>query len=638
VTRIGKIAASLVAGITLCSVQALAEVKVRSFADRKDMGQGDTIDVAVQITSTEAVEVGEPQVPDFPDFDLVNSWTTSSTSSKLVAGANGMEFQTLKQVEFHYMLAPQKQGLLMIPAFEINVDGKSYKTTPFSIRVSGQGSGANQVPGRRGGGGLGSEDEIDEAEAIFNQLLQRQGAARGPEMKIPPKNPNEAFFIHLDLDKTEVFEGEQITANWYLYSRGNLLALDRLKFPDLKGFWKEIIEEVPALNFTQEVINGVSYRRALLASHALFPIKPGLAVIDEYKVKATVQLPSSNLGSFGFGQPYSYSRSSDRVKITVKPLPAEGKPQDFSGAVGQFDVQALVEHNDVPLNQPFALKLRFEGEGNAKLIELPPLSLPAGMESYDTKSDAKFFKNGRSFKEFEILLIPREPGTVTIPAISVSLFDPKTAKYYTKKTEPIVLRVTGEKSLADNPEKADGAGPQNKAKVAKTGPVFPSILTEMQGPPPPPHLPWVALGVASLMSTVALGWKARRELGVRKRKATLRELLQTRMKKVWKAQKTGQWREASAQMTNVIYSVLGGIAGEGGASKELRILLEKSPPSLRRDLGESFEKTLELFLFLSFAPEDSIGDRKEPANLAQEIAAAEKTLSQAINHVDETEA
>ncbi|MBX2995791.1 MAG: protein BatD [Bdellovibrionaceae bacterium] len=631
-TKIGKAALAAAVSLSFVSLSAWADVKVRSFADRKDMGQGDTIDVTVQVASNEAVEVGEPQVPEFPDFDLVNSWTTSSTSSKLVQGARGMEFQTLKQVEFHYMLAPQKQGLLTVPAFEINVDGKAYKTVPFSIRVSGQGSGATQMPqGRR----LGDEDEMDEAEAIFNQLLQRQGGVgRVPEVKAAPKNPNEAFFIHLDLDKTEAYEGEQITANWYLYSRGNLLALDRLKFPDLKGFWKEIIEEVPALNFTQEVINGVAYRRALLASHALFPIKPGNAVIDEYKVKATVQLPTSALGSFGFGQPYTYSRSSDRVKINVKPLPTEGKPQDFSGAVGQFDVQALVEHSEVPLNQPFALKLRFEGEGNAKLIELPPMSLPAGLESYDTKSDAKFFKNGRSFKEFEVSLIPREPGTVTIPAISVSLFDPKTGKYYTKKTDAVTVKVVGEKSAADA-SMAAGTPAKGETKKVESGPVFPSIITETEGHAPNAQLPWMLIAAASLISTAGLGWKARRELGTRKRKATLRELLNSRMKKAWKAQKAGEWREASVQTTNVIYTVLGGISGEGGASKELRILLEKSPPSLRRELGANFEKTLDLFQFLSFAPEDAVGDRKESSTLAKEMSAAEKLLNQAIDHVDE---
>jgi hypothetical protein len=605
------------------TLAAEAAVKVQAYADRKEMGLGDTIDVAVQVSSSESVEVSEPRMPDLPHFEIMNSWTSSSTASKLVQGPRGMEFETQKTVEYHYMLAPKREGVLPVPSFEVTVDGKVYRTSPFTIRVSGAGSGSTARPG------LPDEDEIDEAEKMFNQLLQRRGGGI-PKAQVAPRNPNEAFFIHLDLDKKEVFEGEQITANWYIYSRGNLLALDRLKFPDLKGFWKEIIEEVPALNFTQEVINGVSYRKALLASHALFPIKPGTAVIDEYKVKATVQLPAGPFGAFSYGQPYTYTRSSDRVKITVKPLPSEGKPQDFSGAVGQFDVQATVENREVPINQPFALKIRFEGEGNAKLIELPPMALPTGLENYDTKSDAKFFKNGRSYKEFEVLIIPREPGDLTIPAISVSLFDPRTGKYYSKKTEPIPIHVSGSKMADAN------ATPSVTAKAAATPaakPQLPPILTSYQGSSAAGAATWPVFGGMSLLSLLVLGWKARRELGRKEKKASLRELLHQRMKKVNKAMKGGQTREASAQMTNVIYSVLGAISGEGGASKELKALLEKAPPSLRRDLGEELSKTVDLFQFLTFAPEEALGSRGKASELQAEIQKAEKLLQKAIDHV-----
>ena len=93
------------------------------------------------------------------------------------------------------------------------------------------------------------------------------------------------------------------------------------------------------------------------------------------------------------------------------------------------------------MNQPFSLKVRFEGSGNAKLIELPSLNLPKTIEIYDTKSDSKFFKNGRSYKEFEVLLIPREEGEITIPALSFSIFDPGQKRYVMKSTDPIHVKV-----------------------------------------------------------------------------------------------------------------------------------------------------------------------------------------------------
>jgi hypothetical protein len=497
----------------LMSWLAHAAVSVQSLVDRNDMGIGDTLTLSVSVQSSESVEVTEPRVPNLNGFELVNTWSSSSTSSKLVQGQGGMQFETVRRQDFNYMLTPKKQGTVTIPGFEVVVDGKTYATKPISIRVSGQGSGAAQPPP-----GFPPQDQMDEAEELFNQLLQRRGGLLPPEpptSKTLPKNTNEAFFILCEVDKTDVYEGEQIVVNWYIYTRGNLLSLDRLKFPDLKGFWKEIIEEVPALNFTQEIVNGVPYRKALLASHALFPIRPGQAVIDEYKIKAQVQLPTSPFGAFGFGKPYSYQRASDRIKINVKPLPLEGKPNNFSGAVGQFEVRTQVDGNQFPVNQPFSFKVRFEGSGNAKLIELPNLGLPETIETYDTKSEAKFFKNGKSYKEFEVLLIPRQEGEITLPAMSFSVFDPQQKKYVTKTTEAIPLKIVA------NPNGNAGTMPsspltQKESAVPEKKNQLPNILMSWEASRSSPvsgKSAWLWVLVFAGISAVLLGRPVRNSVG-----------------------------------------------------------------------------------------------------------------------------
>src|SRR5690606_35963704 len=141
------------------------------------------------------------------------------------------------------------------------------------------------------------------------------------------------------------------------------------------------------LNFQQEIVNGIPYKKALLASYALFPLKAGKAVVDSYKAKCTVVTPSN----FGFGRPYQFTKSSKPVDIKVKDIPTEGRPENYSGAVGNFQVRTEVDQKTVPVNQPVTLKLIFEGEGNAKLIDLPALPLPPSLELYDTQADSKFF-------------------------------------------------------------------------------------------------------------------------------------------------------------------------------------------------------------------------------------------------------
>lgn len=95
--------------------------------------------------------------------------------------------------------------------------------------------------------------------------------------------------------------------------------------------------EVPAIQFYQEVLNGVPYK-LVLARHALFPLKAGETYIDEFKIKSKVRLPMQGWGMNP--KAYEYTKSFQRVKIKVKPLPTEGRPADFTGAIGKFPNQS----------------------------------------------------------------------------------------------------------------------------------------------------------------------------------------------------------------------------------------------------------------------------------------------------------
>lgn len=649
------------------SAFAAAKVAVQSIVDRNEMGVGDSFTLTVTVISDDSVDIQEPRAPDLEGFELLNSWQASSTSQRLMNTSSGMQFEVQRRKDFNYLLAPRKQGTYSVGAFEVVVNGKVYNSQPITISVGDAGKGprsGSQKPRRSqmppGFGGLPGADMLDEMdrmeEEIFNQLLQRrqrtlpngtmpEAPTRNnqpePQFRSLPTNPNEAFFIQVEVDKTEVFEGEQVTASWYVYTRGQMESLDRLKFPDLKGFWKEIIEEVPSIQFSEEIINGVVYKKALLASHALFPIKAGTAVIDEYKIKSRVRTQSQSFGGFGYGQAYEYTKSSARVKINVKPLPTEGRPKDFSGAVGQFDVNASVDSQSILVNQPFSLKVRFEGNGNAKLIELPAIEWPKNVEVYDTKSDAKFFKNGRSYKEFEVLLIPREEGELKIPAISVGTFDPQTKKYVNRQTQEIILRVDANPNAPSsnvggvNGSADKGTTPGPAAKVVSkdlSGKVLPDLILTWEDPSPfkVASRPFFWGGMYGLV-ILFLVWISKVELGWGRRRQNLRELVNKRYKKVDGMLRKNDYRGIGAEMMNIFNLVLGSISGQEASGLELERMLERIPPSLRRDHGDALKKQYEVFQVMSFAPEDMLGIYKESAAVHKEVDAAKSLLQKLIN-------
>ncbi len=624
-----------------CPLTALAAFQVSAQVDTEEVALGEQVTLSISIKSSEEFQVAEPRAPHLNGFNLENSFQDSSQSYQLKSQNGSMKYEKVIQVNYNYVLTPLKIGEQTIPGFEVVVDGKTVNTSPIKIQVlNPQNAGAgnrpspsqkrrNIAPGGPNGLVPPIDDPFDNAEDLFNQFLNRRRKIPDAQSRQLNINPNEAFFVLCDVDKKEVFEGEQIVANWYLYTRGNIMALDRVRFPELKGFWKEIIEEVPALNFTEEVVNGQPYRKALLASHALFPIKPGTSVIDEYKIKAQVQVPTNPMSVFGFGKPYSFNRASDRIQITVKPLPTEGKPASFSGAVGLFEVRANIEGTEFPVNQPFSLKIRFEGQGNAKLIELPHLDLPAGIELYDTKSEAKFFKDGRSYKEFEVLLIPRSAGELKIPALQFSFFDPLQKKYVIKTTNDYNLKILPGSGPSQAPAPALPVGPAEKSPGQKL--VLPEILRSPEISVGENRSQGIAMWSIIYLGILAVLVKKAWALFSGTAKSKNLELeLKKRLKRVDKYIEANDWRKVGTELTNSIYFILGSLSEQGGATLEAHKLLEMIPPSVRREIGESLQKVIEMNQVLSFAPEAVVTQIREKSELIKNKKEVEKLLLRAI--------
>ncbi len=620
--------------IVLISVMAWAKasVDVTANVDREGLNPGDTLTLTVSVTSNDDVNADSPNLPPLNDFEVINQWATQEARSNFITTPSGPQFQSVQTHRYNYMLQPKHQGTLSIPGVEMIVDGKRHVTKPISIKVApGAGVASRQKQSQPQGfgqppPGFGEDDEDD----VFQQLLRRQApqVAGSRQLNI---NTNEAFFVQLDTDKKDVYVGEQITASWYLYTRGIIRDLDTLKYPALHGFWKEDIEMATHLNFETELVNGIPYKKALLASFALFPIKDGTPTIDPYVAKCSV---ISGDDPMGFGKANQYTKASNELKVTVHPVPADGRPADFSGAVGDFQLTSRIDDKNPVTNQPFALKIRFEGHGNAKLIDLPPFEPPQGIEIYETQKDAKFFRTGSSYKEFTVMLIPRAEGDFTIPAVSTSVFDPKEKKYVRKTTEPVHVHVakgTG-KEGADSPMAASGETKPTKKSATDTEPELDlrlrsgllsrmSVSNAQMG---------FVYGLVFLLVFLFLLLRARKELGWGMKKKDLSRQLKVRLKRVDAKVIAGDWRGVGIEMTNTAYFVLGAISGEGGANVELGKLLLRAPPSVRRELGEDIRKQMEIFQILSFAPEQTVGNLKDSGSIKSSVGEMSRLLERAV--------
>ncbi len=627
--------------------KAHAQVIVQAQISQDKVGINQAFELELSVTTTSQADIGKPTPPQMKEVEVQGSNQRTQISTRMQAGANGMEYVTQKTVQYNYVLVPTKLGKSVIGSFEVEVDGKKYKTSPIQIEVSQSMQGKPQL--KQGQNRRGQPSPFDEEqdpfmqmdrmeEEMFNQLLRRrgmqnplrqedepafQGNEKEPQFRSMPKNNDEAFFIQVEVDKTEVYEGEQILVSWYLLTRGQLESLDRTKFPDLKGFWKEIIEEVPAIQFYQEVINGVPFKKAMLARHALFPFKAGETFIDEFKIKSKVRLPQQGWGLNT--KSYEFTKSSQRVKISVKPLPSEGRPANFTGAVGKFQIKSNIQGSEPIAHQPINLKIRFEGSGNAKGLELPPIVWPEGSELFEVKSDSKFLKNGQSFKEFDVILIPRKEGSLTIPAIEASFFNPETGKYYTEKSEVIPLQVQpGNPQNNENTyrmgKKAEGVKEVHKQTL-------PDPIQDLKGFDRrdfPMGIIWMGIYLLILVffisySVLSFGWW--------NQKRSFKKELQRKINQIEIKWDKSSTKQIYVEVTNLFYFALGVLAGEAGGTQEMTKLMDKMPSSMRRQYGKELIELFEYFQTLSFAPDHVIAEVEKNSDVKKQFEKVKVLLS-----------
>ncbi|MFQ5631847.1 MAG: BatD family protein, partial [bacterium] len=193
---------------------------------------------------------------------------------------------------------------------------------------------------------------------------------------------------------------------------------------------------------------------------ALFPTSAGQKTIPSQEMEASVRVRERRgrrdiFDSFFddpfFGRNVAHRIASDPVEIDVLPLPLDGQPPDFAGAVGKFNISARVDRKESKTNEAITLKVTLAGEGNIKTLPQPAIDFPTVFEVYDPKVTQKVDRaNNRvsGSKTYEYVVIPRRAGAYDIPSFRFTYFDPRQKQYKTVATKPITLNIEQGKQMA----------------------------------------------------------------------------------------------------------------------------------------------------------------------------------------------
>ena len=158
--------------------------------------------------------------------------------------------------------------------------------------------------------------------------------------------------------------------------------------------YKHKLHEVPDNSHDKKAIenlDGVQYSVAELSTTYLFPQRTGKLTIQPIELDWGVRIRAKRQQSlfdqfFGGGtQDLVVKIKSKPITVDVQALPEKGKPENFTGAVGNFSFNAKLNHNKVKANESINLKLTISGKGNISLASTPKLNFPEGFETYDPK-------------------------------------------------------------------------------------------------------------------------------------------------------------------------------------------------------------------------------------------------------------
>ena len=151
---------------------------------------------------------------------------------------------------------------------------------------------------------------------------------------------------------------------------------------------------------------------------------------------------------------------SNSITLNVKTLPIQGKTSSFGGLVGKFSLTSELSPTEVNVNDAIDFTVTISGKGSLQLADNPDFQFPDGFDVTEPSVDDQISTSGGSVGGKRILkyvLIPRKKGTYTIPATTITYFDPEAKSYKNLTTEKYTIEVKGENEILERNKKAEEA-------------------------------------------------------------------------------------------------------------------------------------------------------------------------------------
>lgn len=333
---------------------------------------------------------------------------------------------------YSYYLMPTERGPATIKSASVEIDGEVYKSDPVRVNVT----------------------------AAVAQPSRNQAHPNAPDL-------DQAVHLVAEVSKGNPYLNEPITVVYKLYLSYNIGVSNwrELNKPRYNDFWSQNID-IKQLSAEQGTYNGEPMRFVTLRKTVLYPQKSGKLTIEPLSLELDVQVPTGRRNFFGQQQIVEQTKqiSAGARVINVKPLPENGRPENFKGAVGKFSFEVKPSKTTLKNGESFDLTVSVSGKGNLKLFDLPKPVLAASLEVYDPvhKENVRTPLSGMAGKISDTYtIVPTYGGNYSIKPLEFSYFDLQTGRYQTLSSPEFSIRVT------DGPAPATVASHQTPGGAAE---------------------------------------------------------------------------------------------------------------------------------------------------------------------------
>ena len=437
--RFANAAAALMAiVVSLASWSSAAEVVAE--LDRDSVPAGNAALMTLRISGGKA---DRPEIPAIPNL-IIESRGQSQQMQMI-------NFHVTVTMIYTYIVGSQTPGDYQIPAITVMVDGKKLSTHPLNLKVLD--AGAAQPPAGTPPNPAGPQsspaEETDTGEKRFGFLTVELAAN----------------------DRKHAYVGEiapvRIRAWLPAASRAQLRSGIQ---PEGKAFTLHNVSSQPQQ--TEEMRDGKRYTvitwfGGMSATKAgKYPASLSLDATVAVRDTSALKQPRSRRGG-PFDDPFfdnvfdqmntpmiqkEVTLKSDDQQIEVRPLPMEGRPNGFTGAVGEFKFDSFEIPNTWKTGEPQQISASLSGKGNFSLMNAPELTPAGAWKTYPGKGefnggDQASFSGSKSFK---FSAVPRKGGDQEV-SLAFSYFDPTAGAYHTISSPIEKIHVDGTDVVDDVP-------------------------------------------------------------------------------------------------------------------------------------------------------------------------------------------